>query len=124
MVFSAQSLYRQLVYDQQLLKKIREGAHGYMHGHEVGGTNPSLLEGLASTKINLLLNVGFNTEVGGNGALYWEKRSGDLAKLLDQADVLGGDEISRLDQLSTSRIKDAYRWEDIITKYEEVFLEQ
>lgn len=111
------------VYDQQLLKKIREGAHGYMHGHEVGGTNPSLLEGLASTKINLLLNVGFNTEVGGNGALYWEKRSGDLAKLLDQADVLGGDEISRLDQLSTSRIKDAYRWEDIITKYEEVFLE-
>ena len=36
---------------------------------------------------------------------------------------MGGDEISRLDQLSTSRIKDAYRWEDIITKYEEVFLE-
>ena len=45
------------VYDQELLKKIREGAYGYFHGHEVGGTNPSLLEALASTKLNLLLDV-------------------------------------------------------------------
>ena len=43
------------VYDQELLKKIRENAYGYIHGHEVGGTNPSLLEALASTKLNLLL---------------------------------------------------------------------
>ena len=28
------------VYDQELLKKIRENAYGYLHGHEVGGTNP------------------------------------------------------------------------------------
>lgn len=38
------------VYDQELLKKIREDAYGYFHGHEVGGTNPSLLEALGSTK--------------------------------------------------------------------------
>ena len=31
------------VYDQELLTKIRENAYGYIHGHEVGGTNPSLL---------------------------------------------------------------------------------
>ena len=43
------------VYDQELLKKIRENAYGYLHGHEVGGTNPSLLEALASTDLNLLL---------------------------------------------------------------------
>ena len=29
------------VYDQELLKKIRENAYAYLHGHEVGGTNPS-----------------------------------------------------------------------------------
>ena len=28
------------VYDQDLLKKVRENAYGYFHGHEVGGTNP------------------------------------------------------------------------------------
>ncbi|ETJ25548.1 Glycosyltransferase, partial [human gut metagenome] len=47
------------VYDQELLKKIRENAYGYLHGHEVGGTNPSLLEALATTDLNLLLDVGF-----------------------------------------------------------------
>ena len=61
------------VYDKQLLKKIRENAYGYFHGHEVGGTNPSLLEALASTKINLLLNVEFNKEVAKDGALYWNR---------------------------------------------------
>ena len=52
------------MYDQELLKKIRENAYGYFHGHEVGGTNPSLLEALGSTDLNLLLDVGFNREVG------------------------------------------------------------
>ena len=50
------------VYDQELLKKIRENAFAYLHGHEVGGTNPSLLEALASTRLSLLLDVGFNRE--------------------------------------------------------------
>ena len=58
------------VYDKELIKKIRENAYGYFHGHEVGGTNPSLLEALASTKINLLLDVGFNKEVAQDSALY------------------------------------------------------
>ena len=44
------------VYDQELLSYIRENAFGYIHGHEVGGTNPSLLEALASTPLNLLLD--------------------------------------------------------------------
>ncbi len=63
------------VYDQQLLKKIRENAYAYFHGHEVGGTNPSLLEALATTSLNLLLKVGFNEEVGRQSALYWSKLS-------------------------------------------------
>lgn len=58
------------VYELELLKKIRESAYAYLHGHSVGGTNPSLLEALASTKINLLFDVGFNREVGKEGALY------------------------------------------------------
>jgi len=62
------------VYNQDLLKKIRENAYGYIHGHEVGGTNPSLLEALATTDLNLLLDVGFNKEVGQDGALYWNKQ--------------------------------------------------
>ena len=73
------------VYDQELLKKIRENAYGYLHGHEVGGTNPSLLEALASTQINLLFDVGFNKEVGEDGAIYWNKTEGDLAAVIERA---------------------------------------
>jgi rhamnosyltransferase len=66
------------VYDQELLKKIRENAFAYFHGHEVGGTNPSLIEALSSTNLNLLLDVGFNREVGEDGALYFGKEQGEL----------------------------------------------
>lgn len=85
------------VYDQELLKKIREQAYGYFHGHEVGGTNPSLLEALASTRLNLLLSVGFNQEVAEDAALYWDKGAGSLSELIDKADKLPADQIAKLD---------------------------
>ena len=111
------------VYDEELLMKIRENAYGYFHGHEVGGTNPSLLEALGSTDLNLLLNVGFNKEVGEEGALYWSKESGDLAKLIDNADAMSSQEIIKLGKKAKKRIKDAYSWQYITDRYEEVFLD-
>lgn len=109
------------VYDQDLLKKIREEAYGYLHGHEVGGTNPSLLEALASTRLNLLLGVGFNKEVGEDSALYWSKEPGNLSALLEKADALDAEIIEQLDEKSTARVQDAYSWEKIISEYERVF---
>ena len=107
------------VYDQELLKKIRENAYGYLHGHEVGGTNPSLLEALASTQINLLLDVGFNKEVGEDGAIYWNKTEGDLAAVIERADLMNESEIKDLDRRSLDRVKKAYSWQNICGKYED-----
>lgn len=112
------------VYNQELLKKIRENAYGYLHGHEVGGTNPSLLESLAHTNINLVLNVSFNTEVCGNGALYWSKEMGDLAHLLDRIDTMRPEEIEKLGEKAKKRISDRYTWEKIVKKYEYIFLQK
>lgn len=109
------------VYDKELLKFIRENSYGYIHGHEVGGTNPSLLEALGSTKVNLLLNVGFNSEVGLNGALYWTKKDGDLSKLISKVDNLSKSEIDNLNYLSNKRIQDQFDWNFIIKHYEETF---
>ena len=106
-----------------LLKRIREEAHGYLHGHEVGGTNPSLLEALASTRVNLLLNVGFNREVGEDGALYWSKEPGSLAELLSVADGLTGEQIESLHREGRERILRYYNWKDICLRYEELFLD-
>lgn len=112
------------VYDQELLKKIREEAYAYIHGHEVGGTNPSLLEALSSTKINLLLDVGFNKEVALDGALYWKKSKGSLSKLLEQVDCLMANKVFELDSISTKRIANDYRWNKICDEYEEIFLNE
>lgn len=110
------------VYDKELLKKIRENAYAYFHGHEVGGTNPSLLEALGATKLNLLLDVGFNREVAEDAALYWTKENGNLAALIDKADQLLSEEIDELGGKAKKRIKDAYSWEYICLRYLDVFL--
>ena len=111
------------VYDEQLLKKIREQACGYLHGHEVGGTNPSLLEALGSTEVNLLLDVGFNREVGGNAALYWTKDAGSLAALLEQAAVFSTEQRLDFGERAKKRIRTAYSQESIAEAYEKLFLE-
>lgn len=110
------------VYDKELLMKIRENAYGYFHGHEVGGTNPSLLEALGSTDLNLLLDVGFNREVAEDSALYWTKQSGNLASLIDWADGMNADEISELGKKASLRIVEAYSWQHIADEYESRFL--
>lgn len=112
------------VYDQELLMKIRENAYGYFHGHEVGGTNPSLLEALGSTDLNLLLGVGFNREVGEDAALYWTKEPGNLASLIEKADAMSEDEIAALGDKAKARIATAYSWQYICDLYRDVFLKE
>lgn len=110
------------VYNKELLKKIRENAFAYFHGHEVGGTNPSLLEALGSTKLNLLYKAGFNKEVAGDAALYWTKDNGNLAGLIDFTDKMPVSEINKYETKAKKRIKSAYNWEYICGRYEEEFL--
>ncbi len=108
------------VYDQELLKKIRENAYGYFHGHEVGGTNPSLLEALATTDLNLLLDVGFNKEVAMDGALYFSKKDGHLARLINNE--LDNEKIQALAVKAKNRIYEEYSWNKIINRYEGLLL--
>lgn len=110
------------VYNQELLSYIRRNAYGYLHGHEVGGTNPSLLEALATTPVNLLLNVGFNKEVGQEGAIYWGKEYGSLEKLVNECDSLKKDKIKKLEIKAKERISNNYDWHIIVEKYERLFL--
>jgi len=110
------------VYDQELLMKLRQNAYGYFHGHEVGGTNPSLLEALGSTELNLLLDVGFNKEVAEDAALYWSKAPGDLAALIERADAMSPDAIAALGEKAKNRIATAYSWAFISSEYEKIFL--
>ena len=110
------------VYDQELLKKIRENAYAYFHGHTVGGTNPSLIEALGSTDLNLLVDVGFNKEVAENCTLYWSRKPGSLARLIDRADKMSGGEIAEIGRRSKKRVAEEYTWDKICGQYEDVFI--
>jgi rhamnosyltransferase len=110
------------VYDQELLMKIRENAYGYFHGHEVGGTNPSLLEALSSIDLNLLLDVGFNREVAEDSALYWNKDNNSLALLINKVDNMPEKEIAEYALKAKKRIAENYSWELICNLYENLFI--
>ena len=110
------------VYDKDLLKLIRKNAYGYLHGHSVGGTNPSLLEALGSTRLNLLYDIGFNKEVAEDGAVYWNTRKGNLKDLLEKTVDFDEDTIDSFDRKSKQRIIDEYSWKKIVNSYEDVFL--
>ncbi len=109
------------LYEKELIKKIREEACAYIHGHSVGGTNPSLLEALASTDINILYDCGFNREVAEDGAVYFSKKDGDLKSLLDKIDVLEDNSIRKISDAAKARIRDEYKWDSVVEKYEEEF---
>lgn len=109
------------VYDKELLGRIRENAYGYIHGHEVGGTNPSLLEALGTTDLNLLFQVGFNYEVAGATALYWTKDSGALAGLINRCENMSSDQITEYGNKAKKRMKELYTWDLIIREYEDLF---
>ena len=110
-------------FDQELLKKIRENAFAYLHGHEVGGTNPSLLEALASTRLSLLLDVGFNREVAEGAALYWTKEAGSLIRLIMRVESVDDQEANVFRELSREMIRVRYSWNLVVSSYEKLFLE-
>lgn len=109
------------VYDQELLKKIRENTYAYFHGHTVGGTNPSLIEALGSTDLNLLVDVEFNKEVADDCALYWNRKPGSLSRLIEESDEFSEGKIAELGQRAKKRVSEKYTWEKICEQYEEVF---
>jgi rhamnosyltransferase len=110
------------LYDQDVLKQVRSKAVAYIHGHEVGGTNPSLLEALGSTQVSLIYDVSFNREVAQDAGVYFTANKGSMAvagnQILEFTDV----ERSKLEVKAKSRIRMHYSWPVIIDEYERLFL--
>jgi len=106
------------IYDQELLDQLYGNACTYIHGHSVGGTNPSLLRAMGAGAAVLAYDVEFNREVTDGRALFWADAP-ELTALLDR--IATGAEDLHLEQLRASsrqRIADAYQWDDVVDKYE------
>lgn len=107
------------VYDKKELTSIRKNAYLYIHGHSVGGTNPSLLEALSTTDLNVLYDVNFNKDVGMDSCLYF-KEEGSLEKILEDSRLLENSK-KKLGKKAKKIIKENFTWEIIVNKYKEIF---
>ena len=71
------------IHDQRKLNALYAGAYLYIHGHEVGGTNPSLLRAMGSGTAPLAIDVPFNTTVVADAGFVFQKKSGQLTAMLE-----------------------------------------
>ncbi len=99
---------------------LRSNAFCYIHAHEVGGTNPSLLEALAAGNCVLALDVPFNLEVLGDAGRSFSKEPGNLKAALE--DLLVHHEVmAAYRQKAVRRIEEHYSWDRVIRDYDRLF---
>jgi hypothetical protein len=71
------------IYDPQELFRLRSGCRSYLHGHSVGGTNPSLVEILFFDCDILCWDCSFNRATAGDAVRFFAGAA-DLGRLLDE----------------------------------------
>lgn len=107
------------VYDQNELRYIREQAFAYLHGHEVGGTNPGLLEAMWSTPVNVVLGVNFNRMTAGDSVIYFDKEN--LSTVLAEIEKITPNARQQLQKKARFIIEEKYTWDYICAQYETLF---
>jgi len=108
------------LWDQQLLDQLYANAFSYLHGHSVGGTNPSLLRAMGGAAPVLAWDVGFNREVAGTEAGYFATPS-QLSALLENAEADAASFGERGERLR-ERARNTYDWDDVADGYEDLGL--
>ena len=103
------------VWDQELLDQLYANARTYLHGHSVGGTNPSLLRALGAGAPTVAFDVVFNREVLGNAGRYFSDPAGLSWLIADaEADPAASSERGRMALARAS----LYDWDEVADQYE------
>jgi glycosyltransferase involved in cell wall biosynthesis len=108
--------------DQEIVRELHCNCFAYLHGHSVGGTNPSLLKAMGYGTCILALDTVFNREVLADGGIFFPRDPEVLAQLI--RDIEGDPErVEALRRMGPERIRDNYTWEKIAGQYDELFRE-
>lgn len=109
------------IYEQTILDELRSNCKLYVHGHSVGGTNPSLVEAMNLGLCIVAYNVDYNRETTENQAVYFQNKE----ELLSVMQKIETNEISISEyQIKMETIaKRRYLWHIITDKYKEIFLQ-
>ncbi|MEJ7759204.1 MAG: glycosyltransferase [Gemmatimonadaceae bacterium] len=108
--------------DQDVIRELHCNCFVYVHGHSVGGTNPSLLKAMGYANCILALDTVFNREVLADGGVFFPR---DETILAAQMQALEGDRsrVMQLRQMGPERIWDNYTWQKIASQYDALFME-
>lgn len=106
----------------ELVQELHANSYGYIHGHQYGGVNPSLLTSLGSGSCVLALNTPFNSEVldGEHYGMLWKKDPEDLARLITKVDE-NPQLAEEYRQRAPDRIRERFTWEKITSDHEDLF---
>jgi len=106
------------IYDPDELAAVRFHASGYLHGHTVGGTNPSLVEALAAGNAVLAHDNPYNRWVAGDGAIFFtttDEAEAGITRILTDRGLR-----ESLGAASSARHAAEFTWEHIGAQYEEL----
>jgi glycosyltransferase involved in cell wall biosynthesis len=107
------------VYDRSTLAALRNYSVAYLHGHQVGGTNPSLVEALGAGNAVIAHDNAFNRWVAEDAAMYFSNIQ-DLMKIIDRL----SDDTELRERMSIAarrRWLQNFTWESILKQYGDVF---
>jgi glycosyltransferase involved in cell wall biosynthesis len=109
------------IYNSDTVKTLRFHGKAYLHGHTVGGTNPSLVEAMAAANPIIAHDNKYNRWVAGNGAVYFTT-SEQMADRISQ--LLSDDSLCRsLKENALRRFRDEFTWERVAAQYEALLLQ-
>jgi glycosyltransferase involved in cell wall biosynthesis len=113
-------LFAGRINDQSKLNSLYRGAYLYIHGHEVGGTNPSLLRSMDAGVAPVVVNVPFNTSVVEESGVSFDKDNDSLAGILEELTAYPA-EVERLGRSASSRAAKHFSWNSVVAKHYELF---
>jgi len=105
------------VWDQELLDQLYANCATYLHGHSVGGTNPSLLRAIGAGAATIAFDISFNCEVLETSGRYFQTPD-DVAAALDEAE--GNPEQVRRRGKRARLLAARYDWDHVAASYEEL----
>jgi len=108
--------------DQEVIRELHCNCFVYVHGHSVGGTNPSLLKAMGYGNCVLALDTVFNREVLADGGVFFPRDEAVLAGEM-QALEANPARVAELRQMGPERIRNNYTWEKIAGQYDTLFQE-
>ena len=101
------------IYDSAVVRALRRHTRLYVHGHRVGGTNPSLLEAMGAGNAVLAHDNPFNRWVAGAGAAYFQDRAA-CERVFDQIADLDCAAMGRANQ---ARVREVFDWSQVLGSY-------